>query len=407
MRILQVNKFHYPRGGADGYFLSLAAGQAAAGHEVAVFAMQHPDNLPSPWSRYFVSRLSFNRLSWRDLFFTPGRVIYSLEAKRRFAALLDDFRPDIIHCHNIYYHLSPSILDAAASRHIPVVMHLHDYNLVAANHAMYASGGHSCDPHNIWPCLKRRCIKDSLLATVLGLFETWLHHDVLRIYERGLTALIAPSRFMAEMVGEYRPRLAKPVVMYNPFDPALKGLAGQTAIQDYILYFGRLSEEKGLAVLIRAAAIAGKRVVLVGTGPEEEALKKLAAELKASVEFHGYKSGAALAEEIAASRAVVVPSIWNENMPLSMLEAMSLGKAIIATRVGGLPEMVEDGVTGLLCQPGDAEDLAAKMKQLDSLDLEQIGRNCQARVGRLRPEDNQAEIMALYQKLVNKKPLAS
>ncbi len=403
MKILQVNKFHYPRGGADGYFLALAAGQAAAGHEVAVFSMEHPDNIPTPWSRYFVSRVSFNRQSWRDLLSTPGRVIYSLEAKRKFAKLLDDFKPDIIHCHNIYYHLSPSILDAAADRHIPVVMHLHDYNLVAANHAMYAPGGHSCDPENIWPCLKRSCIKDSLIATSLGLFETWLHHDIMHIYKRGLTALIAPSRYMAEMVVRYRPQLPAPKVMYNPFDPALVSYNVDTPIQDYLLYFGRLSEEKGLDILIKAAAITKHRVMIVGSGPEEQRLKDLVSEFRAPVEFVGFKSGEDLAHLIVPARAVVVPSIWRENMPLSMLEAMSLKKPIIASRVGGLPEMVENGVTGLLCNPGDVDDLVLQIKKLDELDLNQIGLNCQARVGQLRPEDNQAEIMTLYQELINQK----
>ncbi len=404
MKILQVNKFHYPRGGADAYFLSLANIQRSSGHEVAVFSMHHPENLPSPWSKYFISRVSFNRQSISDLLLTTGRVIYSLEAKRNFSRLLDDFQPDIIHCHNIYHHISPSILDAAAQRKIPVVMHLHDYNLVAANHALYASGGHICDPANYWACLKRRCIKDSLPATVLGLVTNWLHHDILKIYERGLSALIAPSVYMANTVSKYRPNLPTPKVIYNAFDSNLaKHYVADKKSSDYLLYFGRLSEEKGLDILIKAAALSGQLIKIAGTGPEEKKLLQLILELKAPVELMGYQSGKNLAELIIHSKAVVVPSVWHENMPLSLLEAMSLGKAIIASRVGGLPEMVKEGVNGFLFEPGSSDDLVEKIKLLNQTDLNSLSEASLKLVEGLSPQGNYEKIISLYQEILNKK----
>jgi len=405
MKILQVNKFHYPRGGADAYFLSLVDAQRLAGHEVAVFSMHHPDNLPSPWSKYFVSRVSFNHQSLRDRWLTIGRVIYSLEAKRNFSRLLDDFKPDIIHCHNIYHHLSPSILDAAVSRKIPVVMHLHDYNLIAANYALYAKGGHSCDPRRPWLCLKRRCIKDSLPATALGLLTTWLHHDILKIYERGLDALVAPSHYMAGIVEKYRSNLPTPKVIYNSFDPNLVKQQGANVdkTENYLLYFGRLSEEKGLDIMIRAAALSGQPIKIAGIGPEQEKLTNLILELGAPVELIGYRSGQDLANLIIKSKAVIISSVCRENMPLSILEAMSLSKAIIASRIGGLPEIVEHGVNGFLFEPEDYKDLAEKIKLLDKADITVLGEASRNKVSGLSPQANQEKIMSLYQELLTKK----
>lgn len=130
MRILQVNKFNYIRGGAEKYFIEISKNLEELGHQVAIFSMHHPKNNPSPWEKYFVSRLSFNEAKLRDRLITPGRILYSLEAKRKFKSLVKDFKPDIIHIHNIYHQISPSILDVAKKYQIPVVMHLHDYKLI-------------------------------------------------------------------------------------------------------------------------------------------------------------------------------------------------------------------------------------------------------------------------------------
>ena len=140
MKILQVNQFYYPRGGADKYFLDLTRTLTEAGHQVAVFSMVHPKNWPSPWSPYFVSRVSFNEGNLVDKLKTPGRVLYSLEAKRKFARLVRDFQPEIIHLHNIYHHISPSILTVAQEYKIPVVLHLQDYKLICANHSLFTKG---------------------------------------------------------------------------------------------------------------------------------------------------------------------------------------------------------------------------------------------------------------------------
>lgn len=405
MKILQVNQFYYPRGGADKYFLDLTRALEQAGHTVAVFSMTHPKNWPSPWSDYFVSRVSFNEPTWRDRLKTTGRVLYSREAKRKFARLVRDFKPDIIHLHNIYHHISPSILDVSRQHKIPVVMHLHDYKLVCANHAMFNNGKFCdcCGPHNYYKCIAERCIKNSFGASLLATIEMYLHHSILHIYERSIDKFIAPSRFMKETVARYGQEAAKVEVIYNPYNPELiSETVADPAMANggYLLYFGRLSEEKGLLTLIEAAALTGQAVKLAGSGPAEESLKKLARGLKAPVEFIGFKNSAALAPLIRLARAVVLPSIWAENMPLSLLEALSLGKVTIVSRIGGLPEVITDGVNGLLFNPGDSVDLARQIKRLDELDLAGLAQNAKVTAEKFSPARNLAEILALYHRLV-------
>jgi glycosyltransferase involved in cell wall biosynthesis len=416
MKILQVNKYYYPRGGADRYFLDLSAALEKAGHEVAVFAMQHPKNTATPWSRYFVSRVSFNEGSLKNKLKIPGRVLYSREAKRKFTQLIKDFQPNIIHIHNIYHQLSPSILDAAACFKIPVVMHLHDYKLICPNHALFTEGAYCerCRPRRYSQCLKHRCVKNSLSASALAALEMYLHHSVLKIYEKRISAFIAPSAFMKNTVGRFGQDEKKIRVIYNPYGQEFSS-DNQTKEQTenknttdnnkekYFLYFGRLSEEKGLSILIQAAALAGQTVKLAGTGPEEAVLQTLAKNLKAPVEFLGLKTATELKPLISNSQAVIIPSIWGENMPLSLLEAFSLGKPVIASNIGGMPEIVHNEVNGLLCNPGDVKDLAEKMLAISKLDGRALGKNAQDTVRDLTPEKNTAAVLAVYQELIKKK----
>lgn len=405
MRILQVNKFYYPRGGADKYFLSLSRALESAGHEVAVFAMQHPKNLPSPWSRYFVSRLSFNEGGLKDKLRSPGRVLYSLEAKRKFAALLTEFKPEIIHLHNIYHQLSPSILDVARKRHIPVVFHCHDYKLICPNYQLFVNGAicERCKQHKYYNCLTHRCLNKSLARSLLAAAEAYLHNSVLKTYQKSLTSLIAPSEFMKEKLVAFGWPAEKITVIYNPYDPEFfNGLDAAEQEADYLLYFGRLSAEKGIETLITASQKTQQAVKIAGLGPEEEKLKKLASSLKAPVEFLGFKSGSNLKALLKEAKAVVIPSIWPENMPLSLLESLSLGKIVIASRVGGLPEVIRDKENGFLFTAGDSHDLAAKISSLANADLDAIKRAGRITAQNFSPDKNLCAVLNAYQKAYQK-----
>ncbi|OIO08044.1 group 1 glycosyl transferase [Candidatus Falkowbacteria bacterium CG23_combo_of_CG06-09_8_20_14_all_41_10] len=407
MKILQVNKFHYLRGGAEKYFLDISEALRQLGHEVAVFSMNHPKNLPSPWSKYFVSRISFNESKWRDKLLAPGRIIYSLEAKRKFKKLVDDFRPDIIHIHNIYHQLSPSILAVARKYRIPVVMHLHDYKLVCPNYQLFVDNQicYRCRKQRYCQAIKHRCFQGSWLKSALVALEMFWHHRVWKIYEKTVSLYLAPSAFMKETVVSFGIPEAKVEVLYNFIDQA-KLEKKEVKMEDYLLYYGRLSFEKGINILLEALRLVPNtpRLKIVGVGPEEDQLKDSVKSLglEGLVEFLGAKYGSELEEIILSAKAIIIPSVWAENMPFVLLESLALGKAVIASRTGGLPELITSGETGFLFENGNSADLAEKIMALNDYNLAQIGSAAQATVVDLTLEKHYNRLLEIYQRFIKK-----
>lgn len=407
MRILQVNKFHYLRGGAEKYFLDMAEKLRQDGHEVAVFSMRHPKNLPSPWEKYFVSRISFNESKLRDKLLAPGRIIYSLEAKRKFRKLVDDFRPEVIHIHNIYHQLSPSILSVARKRNIPVVMHLHDYKLVCPNYQLFVDNKicYRCRKHRYCQAIKHRCFKGSLVQSTLVALEMFLHHRVWKIYEKAVSLYIAPSAFMKDTVVSFGIPAEKVEVLYNFIDRP-KTVVENIETQNYLLYYGRLSPEKGIDVLLESLKSMANAPILkiVGSGPEMEKLKAMAQSLglEKSVELLGPKYGADLEKIILGAKAVIIPSIWAENMPFVLLESLALGKVVIASRTGGLPELITQGESGFLFENGNAQDLAEKILALDNYDLKKIGSAAKEQVADLNLENHYGKLLDIYRRFTKK-----
>jgi len=404
MRIIQVNKFNYLRGGAEKYFLEMTQALRSSGHEVAIFSMQHPKNLPSEWASYFVSRVSYNEGSFFNRLKGIGRMLYSFEAKRKFEQLVTDFKPDIIHIHNIYHQISPSILDVARQHNIPVVMHLHDYKLISANYQLFC-GGHICydgtAPH-YFKCFWNKCFKDSYLASFLVSLEMFFHHRILKIYEKSVSLYIAPSNFMKDTCVRFGVPEKKIKVMYNFITHEV--LEPQTNLLPYILYLGRLSEEKGIDVLLRSVALNSKtKLKIAGNGPAQRNLLKITSDLKISnqVEFLGHLEQKKLGPIIELAQAIVIPSIWLENMPFALLEAMALGKVVIVSKIGGLAELIENNVNGFSFEAGNAQALAHVITNLAHYDLEQISKSALARVTNLKIENHRIELLHVYEQILS------
>lgn len=417
MRILQANKFYYPKGGADKYFLDLTAALKAAGQETAVFAMADSHNLKSPDEKYFVSEVKLRGGNLKDQFKIPGRI-YNREAKRKFARELADFKPDIIHVHNIYHQISPSILDAAKEKNIPVVMHLHDYNLICPNYLLY-SQGHYCqkclDQKNYWPCLYNNCY-DSWIKSFGAALETTIHHQWLHIYEKNIDLLIAPSEFMRRKVIDSGWPKEKIVTLYNPApkisaeflkdkDNYLETLLNLE--KDYLLYFGRLAPEKGINDLIAAVKNSGRKLHIAGDGAEEKNIRRnFVSEIKqGQIKLLGRLTGDTLKNEIVKARAIVFPSLWPENMPLALLESLAQGKIVIASRVGGLPEIIKNKINGFLFAAGDIEGLKTVIKtvyRLNSENRKQIKQEALKTAKGLDPDEHLDKILKIYSKLAKK-----
>ncbi len=365
MNIILANKYFYLRGGAERYLFDLRDLLIRHGHAVIPFAMKDGMNVSTHWSDKFVSPVHTQNVSfgWQGLR-TAGRLLYSFEAQYKFASLLDEVRPEVIHLHNIYHQISPSILPEAKSRGIPVVLTAHDYHLIAPCHSLFHHGricSHT-QPNHYFNAVKHKCVKDSFLASALEAAAMHLHR-ALRLWRDNVDMVIAPSSFVAGLLEEYGwdGRKITHVPHYiNAHDwvPRYDG--------DYALYVGRLSPEKGVETLVRAAARTPNIPVhIVGIGPEDIKLHQLAEELGAdNIKFMGYLSGEALHQQYTRARFVVAPSVCYEVFGLSVLEAYASGKPVIATQMGGLGETVRDGITGMLVSAGDVDDLAERMKTL-------------------------------------------
>lgn len=400
-----VQTFHFRRGGDSTYMLDLSRLLEERGHEVIHFGMRHPENLPARGEERFVAEIDFPALlarrtpaaAWKVL----SRSIWSREARRAIAALADETRPDLAHLHNIHGHLTTSILGPLNRRGIPVVWTCHDYRLVCPN-STFLSRGELCErclPGRYRHVVLRRCKKGSLGASLVAMLASrW---DRLIGVPRRVDRFIAPSRFAAGKLAEGGIDPARIVSI-----PNFTGLDRypETAEGEYYLFFGRLLHEKGIDTLIRAAGRnPGGRLELAGEGPLRGELEELARrEGGGRVSFAGFLAGDELRRRLAAAQFVVVPSRWYENLPFAVMEAMAAGKAVVAADIGGIPEMVEDGVTGLLYPVGDEAALGEAIGRLlaDPALRREMGRRGREKAERLFGRDAHYErILKVYEEV--------
>ena len=356
---------------------------ASEGWNVVPFCMTHPDNLPSPYSDYFVDEIEFGSdYSLLQSALRVPKVIYSREAQKKLALLLDKTSPDVAQLHNIYHHISPSILSTLKARDIPVVMTLHDLKLACPSYKMLASDGicERCKGGKLHNVIRHRCVKNSLALSTVVYLESSLHR-MLGTYEKCVDKFIVPSQFFKTKLAQWGIDDSKMVHIPNFVDAS--AFEPGSGAGDYFLYFGRLAPEKGVGTLLRAAAQAKVKLKLVGTGPEEQALKALAESLDCDVEFCGFKTGAELHSIVRDARAVVLPSEWYENGPMSVLESYALGTPVLGADIGGIPEMIRDGETGAIFPSENLTELAGALKRYAALDDATVsahGRNARAMV---------------------------
>lgn len=407
MRVLMVQTFHYHRGGDSTYMLNLTKLLEEHGHEVIHFAMEHPDNLPSQYSRHFARGFDYPALlrerspgaAWTVL----ARGIYNRDARDRIAVLARETRPDIAHFHNIHAYLTTSIIAPLRDAGIPIVWTMHDYRMICPN-SDFLSNGEICErclPRSFHQVLLRRCKKGSLAASAVAMVK--MYFERLSGSHRRIARFIAPSEFLRRKMidGGFDP--ARITTLPNFVDA---GSYGPPSGGGYILYFGRLSHEKGVDILIEAAAgLDEGEIRIAGEGPEGDGLRELARRrAPGRVRFEGYMSGERLRAAIAGARFVVLPSRWYENLPFSIMEAFASGVPVIASRTGGIPEMVDDGVDGFLFEVGDEAELRDRMRRLlaDPGLCRVMGERARAKaLERYDRAGHYEAIMELYRRVVN------
>lgn len=401
MKVLLANKYFFRNGGSEVVMFQERDFLKRAGHTVVDFSMRDERNIASDYASYFVGRRDYRGGDQLGKLKSALNFVHSPEAVRRIGALIDATHPDLVHCHNIYHQLTPSIIGAAKARGVPVVLTLHDYKPVCPVYTRLNEGKpcSACLDGRFTPVLKHRCAEGSLGKSALLYAEAMVQRR-LGNYEK-VDRFIAPSRFMRDSV-LHRFRPEQVVLLHNGVDPA--GIAACGRDDGYVLYFGRLSQEKGIETLLRAhAGVRGAwPLVVAGTGP-------LADELRGkypSARFVGHLAGEALKRAIAGAAAAVVPSEWHENCPMAVLEAMAYGKPVVGSRMGGIPELVAEGKTGLLFNPGNVSELQEKLDTLMAVpDLRGLmGKQARVRAAQeFSQEKHNAGLLVIYDSVTGKK----
>lgn len=399
-QLLSINNYYYRRGGSEAVFFEHNRLFEMAGWGVVPFSTQSARNLASPWSSHFVDDADHSRGSPLSKLTRAAGAIYSTQAARRIRRLIALTRPDVAHAHNIYHHLSPSVLVELRRQQVPVVLTLHDLKLVCPAYKMHTQGAicESCRGGALRNVVTKRCIKDSTAMSALVWVESTVH-KALNLYAKSVTRFVAPSRFFLAKFNEWGLDTSRFVHIPNSVN--VEAMTPNADAGDSFVYLGRLVPEKGVATLLKAAAKARVRLRIVGTGPEEPAMRRLAAELGGDVEFTGYLSGPALRAAISSARAVVIPSEWYENAPISIMEASALSRPVIGADIGGIPELIRAGETGLVFQSGDVDSLTevlARVQGFSTTELQRMGSAGRAWMqAEFTPAAYRDRMLALYQ----------
>ncbi len=342
----------------------LADLQVAAGHTVAYFGMAHPLNTHLEYASHYPTHIELEPPPPTITGRVRGvaRMLYSTSASRGMDAVLADFRPDVVHLHNIYHQLSPSVLRPVAHRRIPAVMTLHDYKLACPTYQFLDHGKlcQACLGGHFQHAILRRCKDGSLGSSAVMAGELFVH-TLTHAYSP-VRVFICPSHFLEgrmRAAGVFPQRMA-----HVPHFIETKGVPMKSSAGTGILVAGRLSPEKGIDIAIRAVgSIDGSTLDIAGTGPDEGALRELATSIAPGrVRFHGLVDKTEVQRLMLSAAVVVVPSRWYENQPMVVLEALARGVPVVGSALGGMPELIEPGKTGDLVPANDPVALSAALR---------------------------------------------
>lgn len=355
-KVLIVNKFYYNRGGAEVVAMAMRQALQSMGYATAVFTMNYGDNFEEQ-NCYFAPEVTFKG-GMKDKIHFAMRTLGGYKLRESFVQTLKDFKPEIVHFHNIHSYLSPLIIKLAKDFGCKVVWTLHDYKLLCPAYACLRENK-PCELcfHDKSNVVKYRCMKSSLPASVLAYVEAkkWNREWI----EKYVDAFVCPSRFIAGKMASGGFDNSKLKVICNFVDPAKYEILKNSELkqrEDYYVYVGRLSQEKGVNTLLEVASKLSYRLKVAGGGP---LLDDLRAKYKdcSQIEFLGHQSAEQVSDLLSKALFTVVPSECYENNPLSVIESLCAGTPVIGANIGGIPELISEGETGYVYTSGDRNEL--------------------------------------------------
>lgn len=348
MKILMVNKFLYPNGGSETYMFELGKKLSSIGHEVQYFGMDHPNRCVSNSLGLYTKPVDFHKLSKFNKLVYSLKTISSYEAKSKIIKVLKEFNPDVVHLNNFNYQLTPSIIEGVkiwkkkSKKICRIIYTAHDYQLICPNHMLNNPNTHKncelCVNGNFSNCYKEKCIHCSKGKSLIGFLEAKYWYKK-KIY-RNIDKIICVSEFMKSMMDKNPLFKCKTVVIPNftSFEKC------KFAKKNYVLYYGRMCEEKGFDELLNYVQNNPEiKLVIAGKGPLEDSIPKMD-----NIIYVGFKTGEELKTLIGEAKFTVVPSKWYEPFGLTIIESIMLGTPVLASKVGGIKELIDDGINGVL-----------------------------------------------------------
>ena len=281
---------------------------------------------------------------------------YSLALKH-----LRSFKPNVLHVHNLFPRLSPAVYYAAAQAQVPVVQTLHNYRLVCVAGSLFREGTPCEDclaEHSFVPGVRHSCYRGSRAGSAVVGTGTAIH-QILGTWSQRVHRYITLTEFATDIIAGAR--IPRSRISLKPNFSKDVGIGNGSG--DFALFVGRLSEDKGIEFLIQADLLGhiSLPIAVVGVGPLGTRLREACSRPGSRLTWLGRKSKDEVRTLMKSARVLVLPSLWYEGFPMVAVEALSLGLPILASRIGGLPEIIEDAVSGILFTPGDIQSFAAAL----------------------------------------------
>jgi glycosyltransferase involved in cell wall biosynthesis len=378
------------------------------GHEVIPFSMQEARNFRSVYSPYFIKNLDYNKdnFSIAQKAYIALRSLYCFEAKNKIKKVIDLKKPQIAHIHNFNYHLTPSILGPLIKKRIPIIQTLHDYHIICPSHNLYdfckMQICTDCKGKHFFNAAKKRCIKESFLKSLVGAIEGYLI-KLLRVNSQKIDLFVSPSKFLRDRIIEYGIDSKKICHIPNFIDT--DGIQPNLSNDNYFVYFGRLEKFKGVLTLVRAfREIKNSRLLILGRGSLNDVIQGIIEKdnLK-NIRLLGFKKKRDLYRILTNCIATIIPSEWFENNPISALESFAFGKPVIGSNIGGLPEIIREGVTGYLFDAGNHRELTKKIQICLNNKSQMIDMGSEARQlvdRKFNPQRHYDKLFEKYRKLL-------
>lgn len=408
MNILQINSCHYFRGGSETVYFNTSQLLKDHGHNVAFFSSIDERNEKSDFEQYFVPTVNIRNLSLIRKAKKIPSYLYNRTTVKKLEQLLKIFKPDVAHVHIFYAVLSVSVLRTLEKHKIPVVHTVHDYRLLCPVNTFLDKDGQICElckDKHYFHCLQKKCSDGKFSQSLIVMLEAYLWKYIYNPVDF-IDNFIFVSKFIRDKHLDFNEKFKlKYTQLYNFSN--FKQSDNSLIKGDYYLFFGRLSSEKGIKTLLSVfSKRKDQKLIIAGTGPLKSYIEDLLKD-NPNIKYVGFKTGEDLESLIKNASFIILPSEWYENNPLSLIEAYTFGKPVIGANIGGIPELIKDGINGFVFESGNMESLESKIDASLNIDLTEYSSFsksvCEFALQNFNREDHYQRLLKIYIDVINKK----